>query len=72
VRSLAPPNDSRRAPILLTANELDFHRYAEQSRIGSEVEFGKAGFSGLVRWSTEQLVGPPAATALALERVEDV
>lgn len=62
----------RRAPILLTANELDFHRHASRSRIGSEVEFGGTGFSPLVTWSTRQLMGPPAVPALALERVEGV
>jgi hypothetical protein len=51
----------RRAPILLTANELDFHRYAEQSRIRSDVELGSTAISGLVKWSTSRVASLDAA-----------
>ena len=49
----------RRAPILLTANELDFHLYDSRSPIPTEPRVGETGFSPLVWWSTRELVGQP-------------
>jgi hypothetical protein len=46
----------RRAPLLLTANELDFHRYTTRSKIERD-NFSETEFSSLVSWSTSKLVG---------------
>jgi hypothetical protein len=53
----------RRAPILLTAGQLDFHRHASGAGVPSNVGIsGGSGFTPLV-WSTRELLGTPAPAA---------
>jgi hypothetical protein len=47
----------RRAPIILTAAELDWNRYSGGSRFDTADRFSGTGFGPLVTWSTRQLVG---------------
>jgi hypothetical protein len=49
----------RRAPILLTADALDFHAYDSRSPVSTGPSVGETGFGSLVSWSTRTLIGPP-------------
>jgi hypothetical protein len=49
----------RRAPVLLTANELNWSRHSERSRVGRADQFTGRGFQSLVSWSTRELIGEP-------------
>jgi hypothetical protein len=54
----------RRAPILLTAGQLDFHRHTAGAGVPAGVGIsGGSGFTPLVMWSTRELIGPPAPAA---------
>jgi hypothetical protein len=55
----------RRAPLLLTANELDFHRHSEKSRVSREIDrtYSGAMHDNLVTRSTRKLVGDQAQQA---------
>jgi hypothetical protein len=47
----------RRAPIVLTAAELDWNRYSAESHFDTPDRFSGTGFEPLVTWSTRQLMG---------------
>jgi hypothetical protein len=50
----------RRAPIVLTAAELDWNRYSAGSHFETADRFSGTGFEPLVTWSTLHLMGEPA------------